>query len=78
MFLASHLNPDTQIWTPAVRLASAQECALYCWLVDRRGALAIRITDAAGTLVVHVVDHVLRCARGDGTWEETRLGAAAV
>ena len=74
MFHASHLNPATQTWTPAVHLTSAQECALYCWLGDVRGAVRIRITDAQDRLVVQVVDHVLRCLQADGTWQATRLG----
>jgi hypothetical protein len=72
LFLAYGLNPADGCWTPPVRLESAEAVYRYC-AMHHHWAPEIRVCDEEDCLVLHVVDHVLKCPMPDGTLRETRL-----
>ena len=72
MYLGYCLSPFDSRWTPPVHLETAEECYTYCAL-HHVWAQEIRICDDEDFVVLHVVDHVLKCPMPDGTLQERRL-----
>ncbi len=74
MYLAYCLIPVADTWTPPVHLDTAADCLRYC-VLHHRWAPEIRITDEDDFVVLHVVDHVLKCPMPDGSLRETPLAS---
>ena len=65
------LHPVDGSWTPPVLLDAAEDVYHSC-VLHHHWAPEIRICDEEECMVLHVVNHVLKCPMPDGTMRETR------